>query len=608
MPPANIPTPRPPTQINARAAELKAKLLQRREGRASSATPPIHPGLASATTQPTRVDGSSSLRASPKTPTTAVEKHEQELNLNELISQYSESKPAAAASVKQENNNPDTSSIQRTPVHIGANSQAPSLGSPTNVTKPVTFRGNTGDLRKQPDKANGKSMGDKQTSNGSVSEGEIFEEKYPKSRESATVIRAKQNETQGNIPKSDEPITRRPRDDRTVKPYTRQLRDDSPPRRPPPINPKPQVQRNRDDRHEELDMRSVKRSYESYQPDYKNERKQHSDSERPAYQRRDNHEEDQRKPEFSEQRREEVSNRPVREQKPPILQDLLPLDEDLREWLDITGYHNIPYRSKILNRRRAIAALDAKRDQLLAEMAEEERGGLSAIAGGQVPASSMLPPPIPGKASGRAEPVATPSGDKSPDPQRDRVLSNKRPYSDVGDLRSEVNGAKLARTDDRGYQPQRSKEEDGSEYRRPRSGGFDASRRSPPIEHRDREMSRPRFEPRDRSRDRDSSPSSGRRAIEGRPAARGRGYDSDSFFDRDELPERGRGGYEVRGNYKGRAFDPDYRSRGRGRGRGDSRDFYQNEPRMETGFGSKIANGRPYKDHKGFDRGGRRGL
>ncbi|KAL5330844.1 hypothetical protein ACEPPN_000369 [Leptodophora sp. 'Broadleaf-Isolate-01'] len=611
--PAIAPTPRPPTQINARAAELKAELLKRREGRASSATPPVHTNLALATKQTTHGDGSSSLRASPNTPTTAAEKHEQELNLDQLISQYSESMPAAAASVKQERNNTGAFSIQRITVHMGAKSQAPSLGSPTNVTKPVNIGGNTGgDAGKQVDNnKNGKPLGSRQTSNGSVSEGEISEEKDPNPRESSTAIRAKLKEAQagGKILKVAEPVSRRPWDERTDKPYTRPLRDESPPRQPPPANPKSQVQRNREDRREEVEMRSEKRAY---QPDYKNERKQYPDSERPAYQRRDKREEDHRRPESNEQRWEEVINRPVREQKPPTLDDLLPLDENLREWLEITGYHNAPYRSKMLNRRRAIAALDAKRDQLLAEMEAEERGGLPAVAGGQVPASSMLPPPIPNKVGGRAESVVTPSGDIASDPQRDRVVSNKRPYSDIGDPRGEVNGGKVARTDDRGYQPQRTKEEDGPEYRRPRSSGVDTSRHSPLVDRRERETSRPRYESRGRSRDRDSSPGPGRRAFESRPPARGRGYESDNFFDREDVPERGRGGYEVRGNYRGRAYDPNYRSRGRGRGRGYSRygrDFNQNpEVKMETGFGSKIANGKPFKDQKGFDRGGRGGL
>ncbi|KAH7342949.1 YT521-B-like domain-containing protein [Rhexocercosporidium sp. MPI-PUGE-AT-0058] len=611
--PPMVPTPRPPAQINARAAELKAQLLKNQKGRGSSATPPVHTSLALATKETTLGDGSSSLRASPKTPITAEEKHEQELKITELISQYSEPQPAAATSVKQEKNNTSTSSSQRGPVHMGAKSQAPSLGSPTNATKLVNIGNNTREEGKQVgNNTKGKYLGNRHTSNGSVSEGEILEEKDPNRQEPTKAIHAKLKEAQtgGNDSKVEALVSRRAWDERTDKPNTRSLRDESPPRRLPPANPKSQVQRNRDDRRDDVDVRSEKRAY---QPEYKNERKQYPDSERLAYQRRDDREEDHRRPGSNDPRREEVNNRPIREQKPPNLDDVLPLDEDLREWLEITGYHNIPYRSKILNRRRAIAALDAQRDKLLAEMEQDERGGLptvATVAAGQALGTSMLPPPIPNKLGGRAESVATPSAEAPSDTQHDRVVSNKRPYSDVGEPRGEVNGGgKIARTDDRGYQSQRIKEEDGPEYRRPRSGDFDISRRSPTVDRRERETSHPRYESRGRSRDRDSSPGSGRRVFESRPPPRGRGYDSDRFYDREDVPERGRGGFEVRGNYKGRAYDPNYRGRGRGRGRGDSRegrDSTQNpEVRMETGFGSTIANGRPFKDPKGFDRGGR---
>ncbi|KAL2075838.1 hypothetical protein VTL71DRAFT_781 [Oculimacula yallundae] len=618
-PPA-APAPRPPpAQINARAAELKAQLLALQKGRANSGTPPIQPNLALATKQTTRGEGSSSLRESPKTPISAADKQERERNLTELISQYSEPKPEAA-SVKKENNNHNASSIQRIPVHMGAKSQAPSLGSPTNIMKAVKNGSNSGGDGEKPvnNTANGKTLGKQHTSNGSVSEGEISDEQGPELKENTAAIRMKiiESQTGGIISNIEEPTSRRVGEERSEKPYRRPSRDESPPRRPPPTNPRSQVQRNRDDYRDEVDARLEKRPYESYRPEHKPEHKSEtslfSDSERLALQRRDRREEAARRPEPIEQTREEVINRPYREQKPPTLVDLLPLDEDLREWLEITGYHNATYRSKILNRRRAIAALDAQRDKLLAEMELDERGGVPPVTGTQGLPSSMLPPPIPNKIGDRAEPASRATGAVSSDSPRDRVVSNKRPHSDVDDQRSEVNGGgKLARIDDRSYQSERIKEEDGPEYRRPRSGGLNTPRRSPPVERREREPSpsRPRYGSRGRSRERDSSPGSGRRAFENRPAARGRGYDADSFWDREEFPEpRGRGGFMVRGNYRGRAYDPHYRSRGRGTGRGDSRegrDFNMNaEVKTESGYGSKNA-GKPFKDLKGFSRGGR---
>ncbi|OBT59794.1 hypothetical protein VE03_10738, partial [Pseudogymnoascus sp. 23342-1-I1] len=63
-----------------------------------------------------------------------------------------------------------------------------------------------------------------------------------------------------------------------------------------------------------------------------------------------------------ERRRPEAKPEPKRT---PTLEALLPY---LREWLEITGYYNAPFRDKILSRRRAIAALDAQRMKLVAEM------------------------------------------------------------------------------------------------------------------------------------------------------------------------------------------------------------------------------------------------
>jgi hypothetical protein len=611
LPAVNPTPPRPVTQINARAAELKAELLKRREGRGNSSTPPVGtPGLA---TKPTvRVEGSSSLRGSPKLPVTA-EKHEHELNVNDLISQYSETKPAANASVKQEKtiNDPSVSTIQRPKQpDLSAKSQAPSLGSPTKVSMPAS------NGKQQGHNSTGKAFGGRHPSNGSVSEvseGEIREDATPSKSIQPPTPKEAQLGPRSN--KADDQPSRKSRDDQTAKqPYNRGQRDDSPPYRLPSTNPKPPNQRGRDDWREDFDPRLDQR----YQPEYKNERKQYPEPEKRTYLRRDSRDEEYRRTELiAESPRDELNRQArQREQEPPTLNDLLPLDEDLREWLDITGYHNAPYRNKILNRRRAIAALDAQRDKLLAEMEAEERGGVPAAIGSQTPASSMLPPPIPNKvAGGRVEPPLTSAGNSMVDTQRDRVVSNKRPYSDVQDPRDEAVGGKVARIEDRPYGPRvkeedgldyrrsRIKEEEDVDYRRPRSTGYESARRSS-IDRRD-ERYDVRGRSRERERERELSP--GRRAYESRPTARTRPYESDTSHYRDEIsPSRP---YEVRGAYRGRAFDPNYRGRGRGRAREfpyvrDPRDM---DPKPEAGFGSRIANGRPFRDPKPFDKGSRGG-
>lgn len=580
--------------------------MKRKQNRASSATPPVGRLIAK---QAVLAEGSSSLRGSPKTPVTAAEKRDQELNVNELISQYSESKPAANASVRLEETPRENvvAKAQQTSTNIGiaAKSQAAhSLGSPTKVAKPVPNGKQSGGKAIGPEK--------RHVSNGSLSEaseGEIHEDTMPPSAKSFLPTKPKETQSNANMVRSDE--NRIPaRDEQLTKPSQLRTRNDSPPRRPPQNNLKAQPVWTRDDRREDFESRHDKRSFP---PDPRNDRKQYQELERPPLSRRESRDEeyhrseyilDHNRAEISRQTREEIS-RPIREIKPPTLQELLPLDDDLREWLDITGYHNAPYRNKILNRRRAIAALDAQRDKLLAEMEAEERAGIPSAIVGQIPTSSMLPPPPPNK----AEPVsAAPTINVEPDAQRDRPISNKRPYSE--DQREGLNSGKMARLEDRMQAP-RVKEEEHYDFRRPRSRGNEMVHR--PFDPRDdRDSPRGRYDGRSWSRERDLSP--GRRAYENRPSARTRPYD-EAFSDRDEFQEREKRPFEVRGGYRGRAFDPNYRAgRGRGRGRGgrgDSRERereFKREPELnDSPFGSRIANGRPFKDSNGFDRGGKGG-
>ena len=604
MPQPITPTPpRPATQINARAAELKAQLLKGREGRASPSTPPVGiPGLAPKKAAP--ADDSSSSRGSPKTPLIASGDHDQELN--DLISQYSETKPAAELRVKKEKNNSDpnvSTNLQRILKlpDPPAKSQAPSLGSPTKVLKPV-INGKHAVNNTTP-----KSLQSRPTSNGSISEGEILEE--PTTQKLLPATDPKKG-TQADLKQvnNDEQASRKVWSDDNKKPsFSRKSREDSPPRRAVPDISKSQNSRPRDERREDANSHTDRRPH---QPDYKIERKTYPGLESRSLPRRDHRNQDEEYRRVEEmkngKKREEVSrpNAPVREQSPPTLAQLLPYDEDLKEWLEITGYHNAAYRDKILNRYRAIAALDAQRERLLAEMEAEERGTVS--AGNYTPKSAMLPPPIPNKVGSRADPAPKPDNGMA-DTQRDRVVSNKRPYSDVQDSRDEGNSGKVARTDDRSN-GMRIKEEEALEPGRPRSNGHDYSRRSA-SDHRDEREPRFRFDDtrgrgRDSSRERETSP--GRRSYEGRPPPR-RTYEpaADDYHDRDEQRDRTPRPYEVHGSYRGRAYDPSYRGRGRGRGRGDFQSHLDQKP--ETNFGSKIASMKPWKDPRGFDRGGKGG-
>jgi hypothetical protein len=596
---ANTPTPlRPITNISSRAAELKAQLLKGRE-RVNSATPPVGMVGKPGKQQPSASDGSSSFRGSPQTPATATETVEQELNINELISQYADPKPAADNQMKDFNNNLPTLSQRPSLPDPPAKSQVPSLGSPTKVTKSHNDKmiGNG---------FNTKNLESRNASSGSMSEGEIFEDPAAKKalpatepREAKAVVKAINKE---------EPAPRNPRDEQPFK--TSSVPRESSPRRPLPSNPKPQTPRYVENRRDEADPRQDRRPCPS---NYTNEQRPHlsdSDRSRSPQQRRDmrDQNEDHHKLETKSEWHEDTS-RSHREAKPPILDELLPYDVDLREWLEITGYHNKPYRGKILNRRRAIAQLDAQRNALLAEMEAEERGGIPAVNGIPITSTIILQPPMPNRVGDRAEAFPMPRN-ATPEIQRDRVVSNKRSHSEVQDIREE-SSAKFARTND--HAPRVKQEDD--DYGRPRSSGYDLSRRrSFDDRFDDRDASRAHHEGsrgrgRSDSRERDVSPP--RKTYEGRPPLRSRGNEGgddreDRSRDRSERLERS---FVVRGGYRGRAFDPNYRGRG-GRGGGRGRGDYQShvEPKSESGaFGPRFANSKPYKDTRGFERGGRGG-
>ncbi|TVY85510.1 Zinc finger CCCH domain-containing protein [Lachnellula suecica] len=593
MSPANNSNIRPAPQINARAAELKAQLLRSKEARGGSATPPV-PAVGLVTRQTAPAEVQDSLRGSPQTPMTATVTQQ----LDDLISEHSGSKPTTQASVKHELPNDKSMASKRpqqnsTDMNGSAKSQELSLGSPNKVPKP-------GINGKSPVQAIGKENMSRHASHGSISEGEVVEDS-PKKTTFPTVPKERQPASK-IYTLSDEPA--RTLDHRPAKrPTSRGPRDGSPSRRPPPSNPRGYSQRS-EDRHDEPQLQTDRRSY---QPNHRPERKSTSDSDRDSRPRWSSRDESRHRPDSVNGHGREKINKPV---KPsiPSLADVLPHDANLKDWLEITGYHNAQYRDRILYRRREIAKLDAAKQKLLAEE-ESEKGGLPANLGPQTP-SSMLPPPIPNKAGSKTE-SAPPPREAVDDFKRDRVVSNKHGYNDVDDDYDRGSSRKIARTDDREHvsrsKEERSKEEENYDHRRPRSSDFGPSRRSS-LDHRDeRDSARHRYDddrnsrgPRGSSRDRDVSP--GRRAYESRPAAR---FGSEDGHDREEHLQRDERPFVNVGGYRGKAYDPNYRARGRGRGREPFQSHLHAEAKPEPTFGNKLANSKPYRDPKGFYRGGK---
>lgn len=576
--------PRPTTTLDARTAELKAKLLMQRASRTTTPAPDTA-ARAGSLLNGARVE--SSLRENTTiAENTSQKQDEGAIDLDGLISQFSEKKPLAEASVTKENmeSSPLAQRSNHTmPLpkqHLLSSESYTKTNQPINNGKQTEFESNaTHQLSRDHTKRS-----ESETSEGEIVENSTIIEKKPLTKSKGAEVKAnalKENEKLAGRPQIEQPAT---------------WESQEAPRRPQAqvqSQPSfPQVttqQRSRDDRHEEDDARS-------YRPDYKDERRTYDElerSNRPSFSRRESLSSEQRRQE-SKAEQIQPETRSISTQSPkwlnkqrhqPTLANVLPHDADLKEWLDITGFHNVPYRSKILNRRRQIAALDAQREQLLAEMAAEERGGLPNLGASQNQSSTMLPPPIPNKTATPPETLAA-NGFK----ERDRSVSNKRAHSEVEDARDENGAGKMSRLEDR-IPNRRLREDEDIDMHPSWSSGFDPSRRS----SRDELEPARRPDGRIRSPRRDMSPDYSR--------GRGRYEEPDSFYDREDqygrgYPSRGRGGYQ------GRSYDPGFsRGRGRGRGRGspDPRD------KLETSFGSRIANGRPFRDPKGFDRGGKGG-
>ncbi|KAJ8064473.1 hypothetical protein OCU04_006808 [Sclerotinia nivalis] len=546
------PTPTPTKeQLAAKTAELRARLMKGKEGRANSATPPVPVPPK----QITAIESSSSLQPSPKSPAqgTDIDEHlRREKEINDLISDYSETKSITESKVNQEAGN---STTKRTPplnpYISSAKSQDPFSGSPTRVTKSQTIN----------DRASNGAPAERETRsvrNGSMSEGEILDEptpkKLPPTEPKGNQIKTKSaNVNEKSLKPEDDPIARSP--------YARVKIEEpsSLTRRLAPAQPsRPDPPHYRDERRDENDFRPERKP----NADHKHEKKSHQDTDKKQYLRKFSRDknDDYRRPEAAKE-----DAKSVRESKPPTLAQVLPHDTDLREWLDMTQYHDLTHRNKLLKTARALKELEEQKAKLLAGIQDDQ--GLVKYNMGNLMNGSMTQP--------QDAPAIT-----EPTDLRDRVTSNKRNYSEVQDSHVEANYGKAARLEDREH-----------EYRRRQNSvDYDSSRRANGDRGGRSHFEESRNRGRSHSNDREVSP--GLRAYESRPP-RERSYDAGSG---------GRRTFEVHGSYRGRAFDPNYRGRGRGRGRGD---WASHESRSEAGFGSRNALGKPFKDAKGFDRGGK---
>ena len=412
------------------------------------------------------------MASSPRTPLSGGDNGDL---VDDLIQQYAHPTDQNSKAPVSNKNGPSNGK----PIDQAKHSKTSALGSPILVTK----------LDAQNGTSVGKSFDQKRPSNDSmseVSEGEIVED-------AATVPEKRSPIEPQNLQVAGKkaPLVRRgPRDEEPKRSSQRPPQDEvSSATRPTSTSSRPQNTLTRDETRDD-DKRESRRRYS---PDFKDRRSSVPDNRVDSYSynsrrgARDQNEPDRRTEVKKDPKREEIrtsslQNKPQEIRSPvvrvtnPTLDQVLPHDPDLREWLDITGYHNREYRDKILDRRRKIAALDAQKAQLLLEMEIEERGGRPASGGTPTLTTAMAPPPAPAKPptpiSKRADVNHSESGS---DTDRNRVNSNKRAYSPP-EQDEAGNSKKIARHDSR---PRIKDDED--EPRNLRSFGYDSYRN----DHRD---------------------------------------------------------------------------------------------------------------------------
>jgi YTH domain-containing protein 1 len=583
--------------LDAQAQKLKALVKKSQEQRAKSGTPP-GPGAR----QLRSTEGTSSLRDSPIIPggssDDTLDNTAKNPSTNEaveaLLSEMKASTDPNTKDTKKQNNSSLSKPHQSKTAEKGKISP-----TPKDTPQDWASRSNN-EVRKMVNrkKSNGESS--------DASEGEIRENV---SRSSKQLAGQKEGHTSTRPVSRDEQVLNKRRDEQSGKiPRISETRGQS-----PLPSSRALILRNRNERHEEIEERSEKKNYH---PTNKYERSHVSEPEQKTHQRdlRDRSEEG-RKQEIKYERKEESS----RKSEVSTLAQILELDEDLRDWLNYTGYHKTEYRNKVLNRRRAIAALDAQKAKLLEEMELDERRGLQTTDTSQT-AASMLPPPIPTKISTVSVPAkktndATDRGSSNQAQQAPtKDIGVKRTYTEYQEPRGEGTSEKIGRLDEQGRGVRIKGESQADDHRSYHNSAHERyNRRSPSADsktyrHEDRDtVTEGRGRGRERNYSQESEMSFNMRTYENRTLARSKSYDfpePEERFDHDDRFS-GRQFMQV-GNYKGRAYDPNFRYRGRGRGSWTT--SHDTKPRPQSSYPNpQITSMKPYKDPRPLDRGGRGG-
>ncbi|CCU76874.1 hypothetical protein BGHDH14_bgh01612 [Blumeria hordei DH14] len=594
-------------QISSRAAELKAQLLARRASSVNLQNRKSSPNL-------TTIGGKQDLppRPSPKIKypkgNSSTKKDKKELNLNELILQYSVSEPAAGPKSNTEESArspPKSNDTNVEPINqVLVENNVPSEKKNLISQEPRTVTEIKDDLQNiQKDYHADIEL---KAAASDASEGEIFEdadiEKHepilPKlidMKDSTNITRSSDNSSRNHH--ADTPI------DASQYKVLEKVGIRHSPHPAPSLHSTPKIQNNRIveiDYHRQKQPYSIEQSYEISQNQNSGKHEHHHVSHSGYY----------NIPEvkIGSARAENSRERLIPELRPTfpsIIDESVPHNADLREWLEITGFHDAPYRNKILSRRRAIAALDAQKERLLSEIESEVRGSLPTALRAQLQPSSMLPPPIPHyKAERQNETIAT---DTTTPPINDdfyHVSTNKRFYSQSQEPRVDIGPSKVARIHEKNYGP-KVREEEIFDDCRSRFGGYSIAN---PYSFNRHDTVVPRYRLMSSSSFRNYNNSQECLVDEHRIPTRFAVYEND-FYDDEDISETGSRPVEMRGNYRGRSFDPNHRGRGRGRGRGDLQELRGSpEPRLGVPSSTRISNGKPSRNFTSGSRGSRGGL
>lgn len=572
----------------ARAAQLRLTLINERGSRASFSAPPplIQEQLAKQQdgadqrTSPSQID--------PYTPTAAFKDVR---NISNLIAEYSGSNPTAGANTVQDK---ETANLIRSgPRRISTLLDPFAMSEQSSLCNPPTKVANSeADSRTADMKQDRTHLQNTYTSSIiEMSEGKVLDEPSPSNAAPLAISEESQASVAPSDPLTLTPSARGPGPRSGVGPNPLQssLVFRTSPTRPSRSQSSLGVAT-------QLEVISVHET--NAQAEENKKGKVHPGAEnqaKPRHETRNENKERNAQEEKNKQDQENNSQSSPDATRPPTLEQLLPHDPELKEWLEFTKYFDPQHRQMALKQRKLErldkemrvlkAEIDAKEPKSKESEAEESKSTLSAPRHQDKSSASAEVPfikkkEVPAKVVDKIEPAES-------NLHRDRPVSSKRSFSYIKDSHDEGVYAKLQRTQGR-----------------PVSRGCDSYRGSASDYHNGQGSSSFRYDEDRRRR----SPSPDSRFYDSRfstprtPRTYDRQDEYDYWNDResDRWDSRDRSPSASRGGYRGHSHQSNSGFRGRGAGRG-SGDF--DSRAGTTSLESRITRDRTFKDPKGFERG-----